>query len=141
MGQIYEQRKDYAKLKQHFTEYLKNWAAKGGIDRQITAEVKLGEIAWRESCPVPGVNGACIDIKRERASSATLVAAKAAAKAKKKLKTKGPLKLGQCGPETKSKITVHDRKPALCQRGDAALQEGARPLQGWRGGQCDAQGR
>jgi len=60
---------------------------------------------------VPGVNGACIDIKRERASSATLVAAKAAAK-NKKLKAKGPLKLGQCGPETKSKITVHERKLA-----------------------------
>jgi tetratricopeptide (TPR) repeat protein len=111
MGQIYEQRKDYAKLKQHFAEYLKNWATKGGVDRQIIAEVKLGEIAWRESCPVPGVNGACIDIKRERASSATLVAAKAAAK-NKKLKAKGPLKLGQCGPETKSKITVHERKLA-----------------------------
>jgi tetratricopeptide (TPR) repeat protein len=114
MGQIYEQRKDYAKLKQHFTEYLKNWATKGGVDRQIIAEVKLGEIAWRDSCPVPGVNGACIDIKREHASSATQLAAKAAAaKQKQKLKNKGPLKLGQCGPETKSKITVHDRKPAL----------------------------
>ena len=114
MGQIFEQRNDTAKLKQHFTEYLKSWATKGGIDRQIIAEVKLGDLAWRESCPVPGINGACIDIKRERASSATLIAAKAAAASKnKKLKNKGPLKLGQCGPETKSKITVHDRKPAL----------------------------
>src|SRR5207245_2895900 len=98
-------------LKQHFTEYLKSWAGKGGIDRQIIAEAKLGEIAWRESCPVAGVTGACIDIKRERASAAAAVAAKAA-KSNKKLKNKGPLKLGQCGPATKSKITVHDRRPA-----------------------------
>jgi len=116
LGQIYEQRRDTQKLKQHFMEYLKGWATKGGIDRQIIAEVKLGEIAWRESCPAPngGVNGACIEIKRERATAATALAAKAAAANKgKKAKQKGPLKLGQCGPATKSKITVYDRKPAL----------------------------
>ncbi|MFO0574583.1 MAG: tetratricopeptide repeat protein [Polyangia bacterium] len=113
MGQIYEQRKDWAKVKQHFQDYLKNWASKGGIDRQIIAEVKLGEIAWRESCPVAGVNGACIEIKRIRASAATAIKAKAEAKTKKlKPKDKGPIKLGQCGPETKSKITVHERRPA-----------------------------
>ncbi len=116
LGQIYEQRKDYQKLKQHFSEYLKNWATKGGIDRQIIAEAKLGDIAWRESCPAPGggVNGACIEIKRERATAATALIAKAAAANKiKKVKSKGPLKLGQCGPATKSKITIFDRKPAL----------------------------
>lgn len=123
MGQIYEQRKDYQKLKQHFAEYLKDWATKGGIDRQIIAEVKLGEISWRESCPVPGVNGACIEIKRERASTATAVAAKAAAKNKNKPKAKGPLKLGQCGPETKSKITVHERRPAQVKEAMAHFQK------------------
>ncbi len=111
MGQIFEQKKDWPRLRAHLNEYLKTWAQKGGVDRQVVAEVMLGEIAWRDSCPVPGVNGACIDIKRERASGASIVKAKAA-KANKKLKHKGPLKLGQCGPETKSKITVHDRRPA-----------------------------
>lgn len=115
IAQIYEQRKDYQKLKQHLADYLKNWATKGGIDRQVIAEVKLGEIAWRESCPAPngGVNGACIEIQRVRATSATALAAKAAAAAKtKKLKQKGPQKPGQCGPETKSKITIYERRGA-----------------------------
>lgn len=116
MAQIYEQRKDWAKVRQHFQDYLKNWATKGGIDRQIIAEVKLGEIAWRESCPVPGVNGACVEIKRIRASTATALKAKKEAEQKSKgakgKKPSGPIKLGQCGPETKSKITLHDRKPA-----------------------------
>ena len=48
IGQIYEQRKDYQKLKQHLGEYLKGWATKGGIDRQIIAEVKLGDIGTAE---------------------------------------------------------------------------------------------
>ncbi|MCS6914798.1 MAG: tetratricopeptide repeat protein [Myxococcales bacterium] len=134
MGQIFEQRKDWNRLRQHFNEYLKNWATKGGIDRQIVAEVKLGEIAWRESCPVPGVNGACIDIKRERASSATAVAQRAAKGKKGRLK--GPLKLGQCGPETKSKITVYERRPALVKE---AMAHFNRALQLYKNGAAAAQ--
>ena len=125
MGQIYEQRKDWGKVKQHFAEYLKSFSAKGGIDRQIIAQVKLGEIAWRESCPLTlQPNGACLEVKRIRASAATALQAKTAAAAKgKKMKNKGPLKLGQCGPETKSKITVHDRKPALVKEAMAHFQK------------------
>jgi len=134
IGQIYEQRKDYQKLKQHLGEYLKGWATKGGIDRQILAEVKLGEIAWRDSCPAPngGVNGACIEIKRERATAATALAAKAAAAQKgKKVKQKGPIKLGQCGPATKSKITVYDRRPAVVKE---AMTHFDKALQLWKNG-------
>ena len=135
LGQIYEQRKDNQKLKQHFTEYLKNWATKGGIDRQIIAEVKLGDLAWKESCPAPngGVNGACIQITRERATSATAVLAKAAAKTKgaPKGKQKGPLKLGQCGPATKSKIQIFDRRPAQVKE---AMAHFDKALALWKGG-------
>jgi hypothetical protein len=114
LGQIYEQQKDWAKLAKHFKEYLKSFATKGGTDRQIIANVKLGEMAWRDSCPVAGVNGACIEIQRVRASSATRVAEKARKSQKgKKGKRKGVALPAQCGPETKSKITLHDRKPAL----------------------------
>ena len=92
-GQIYEQEKDNARLQKHFQDYLKQWGSKGGVDRQIIAHVKLGEILWRESCPLPdgGINGACIELKRERAGGAARVAEKEARaqKGKKKHRHKG----------------------------------------------------
>jgi tetratricopeptide (TPR) repeat protein len=113
-GQIFEQQKDYNRLQKHLTDYLKTWGPKGGVDRQVLAHVKLGEILWKESCPVPGVNGACIELTRARAAGAARVKAQAAKAAKgKKHKKKGADLPPQCGPETKSKIVVHDRKPAL----------------------------
>lgn len=111
LGQIYEQQKNWPKLVKHLGEYLTSWGSKGGIDRQIIANVKLGEIAWRDSCPVAGVNGACVEITRVRATSATRVTEKAS-KGKRGRK-KGVALPAQCGPETKSKITVHERKAGL----------------------------
>jgi tetratricopeptide (TPR) repeat protein len=115
-AQIYEAQKDNGKLMKHFQDYLKSWASKGGVDRQVIAHVKMGEILWNQSCPLPdgGVNGACIEIKRERAGGAARVAEKQAKanKGKKGKKKKGANLPAQCGPETKSKIVVHDRGPA-----------------------------
>ncbi len=114
-AQIYEAQHDNARLMKHFQDYLKQWASKGGVDRNVIAHVKLGELLWNQSCPLPdgGVNGACIEIKRERAGGAARVAEKQAKaqKGKKKGKRKGANLPAQCGPETKSKIIVHDRKP------------------------------
>ena len=62
------------KLEKHLRDYLKQWGTKGGVDREIIANVKLGEMKWKDSCPVEGVNGACVEIIRVRASSATKVA-------------------------------------------------------------------
>jgi tetratricopeptide (TPR) repeat protein len=112
LGLIYEQQKDKDKLHKHLVEYLKAWGAKGGIDREIIANVKLGELAWADSCPVGGVNGACLELTRVRASSATRVQEKAR-KSQKGKKRKGAQLPAQCGPETKSKITLHERKPAV----------------------------
>lgn len=111
MYQIYEQQKDWAKLKKHFQDYLKTWGSKGGVDRQVVARVKLGEIFWRESCPVAGVNGACIEVTRLRSSGAARVAAEKHKQSKKKKRRKGADLPPQCGPATKSKITFHERKP------------------------------
>src|SRR5581483_9501959 len=44
--QIFEQQKDVDKLKKHFVAYLKDWGAKGGVDRQIVAHVKIAELLW-----------------------------------------------------------------------------------------------
>jgi tetratricopeptide (TPR) repeat protein len=133
--QIFEQQKDKERLKKHFAEYLKNWGSKGGVDRQVIAHVKLGEILWKDSCPQAGVNGACIELIRTRAGGA----ARAAAMAKKKEKGKKGRKKGanlppQCGPETKSKIVVHDRKPAAMKD---ALTHFAEALKLFKGGAAD----
>jgi TolA-binding protein len=111
LGRIYEEQKDWDKLTKHLNDYLKLWGAKGGIDRQIITYVKLGEISWRASCTAPGggINGACIQLTRLRSSTATGVAEK---NRKSKRKSKGSTLPAQCGPETKSKITIFERKPA-----------------------------
>ena len=118
LGQIYEEQKDWNKLEKHLQDYLKTMGTKGGIDRQIVANVKLGELKWKASCPAPngGVNGACVEVTRVRASSATRVAEKAK---KGKHKKKGLELPKQCGPETKSKVTIYDRKPALVKEAQA----------------------
>jgi len=132
--QIFEQQRDKDKLRKHLLDYLKNFASKGGVDRQIIAHVKLGELAWRDSCPVTGVNGACIELQRVRAAGAARVAAaaqKAAKKDKGKKKKKGANLPPQCGPETKSKIIVHERKPALVKE---AMGHFVEALKLWKGG-------
>ncbi len=119
---------------------MKFWGARGGVDRQITAQVKLGEIAWRDSCPLPngGINGACIEVQRTRAGGAARAAEKQAAKTKGKKKShkKGAGLPPQCGPETKSKIIVHDRKPALVKE---AMAHFAEALKLFRGGAAEKQ--
>lgn len=136
-GQIFEQQKDWNKLQKHFNDYLKFWGKKGGVDRQIIAHVKLGEILWRQSCPLPngGVNDACIEIKRERAGGAARVAEKQHRK-KGKHRKKGDDIPGQCGPATKSKIIVHERKPALLKQ---AMAQFAEALKLFRGGAANKQ--
>jgi tetratricopeptide (TPR) repeat protein len=104
IGQIYASQKNWDKLIKHYNSYLKTWGKDGGVDRQILAHVRIGEVLWRQSCPVKGVNGACIDVKRVTAGG------RASLRRGKKGRVKGR---SQCGPETKSKITVHNRKPAL----------------------------
>lgn len=129
--QIFEQQKDKDKVRKHFTSYLKDWGTKGGVDRQVVAHVKLGEIAWKDSCPVAGVNGACVEVTRVRAAGAARVAAEKAKKAKKGKKSKGANLPPQCGPETKSKITVHDRKPGQVKE---AMTHFAEALKLFKGG-------
>jgi tetratricopeptide (TPR) repeat protein len=137
-GQIYEGQRDNAKLLKHFTDYLKQWGAKGGVDHQIVAHVKIGEILWNQSCQLPdgGINGACIEIKRERAGGAARVAEKQAKaqKGKKKGKLKHADLPPQCGPETKSKIIVHDRGPAKLKE---AMGHFAEALKLFKGGAAD----
>jgi tetratricopeptide (TPR) repeat protein len=62
-SQIYEQRREWDKLERHLDGYLRSFGARGGIDREIVAHVKLAELAWRRACPIEGVQGACVELK------------------------------------------------------------------------------
>jgi len=109
MSEVYEKQSKTDELVKHLSAYLKKWGAKGGVDKQILAHFKLGEISWKRSCPQEGVNGACLKIDRVSATGRQKVFAEINAKIKdKKKKLKEKLRT-QCGPPTSSKITVYDR--------------------------------
>jgi TolA-binding protein len=101
---VYEKEHKWDDLLKHIQKFLSQYGSKRP-DLQVLAHVKMGEILWRQSCPLgEGVNGACIKLERTRASGASSVMAKAAKG--KKLRIKGKT---QCGPDTKSKITLVKR--------------------------------
>jgi tetratricopeptide (TPR) repeat protein len=93
-AQILEQQRDYPRLAEHLTRYLRDYGARGGVDRQIIAHVKLGEIAWRASCPVSGVGGSCVERRSDH--------------------LKAP---ASCGRPVR--LTVHARKPELVRQAGA----------------------
>jgi tetratricopeptide (TPR) repeat protein len=105
---VYEKEKNYDALAKHLDEYLKKWGAKGGPDRQILAHFRLGELAWKASCPKASEDGACLDIKRVAATGRQKVFADLNTKLKKGKKVHEKQRT-QCGPPTKSKITLFDR--------------------------------
>ncbi|HEY3356317.1 MAG TPA: tetratricopeptide repeat protein [Polyangia bacterium] len=134
IGNIYESQKNWDRLVAHYQAYLKKWGGQGGTDREILAHVKIGEVQWRNSCPVAGVNGACIEVKRVLAGGkASLQKHKKGKKAKK-----GAALRTQCGPDTKSKITVHPRKPAMAK---AAQEHFATALRLFAGGKARVPGK
>jgi hypothetical protein len=62
MGEILEQRQQPDRLARHLDSYLAHWGQHGGVNRQIVARFKLGELLWKRSCPLPGVAGTCADL-------------------------------------------------------------------------------
>jgi len=100
MGAIFENRQNWDAVVKHYEKYLRKWGRHGGLDRQIRAHVKIGELQWRQSCPTHTVNGACIKVKRVRSKR----------KVKKRRRHKKGIELRtQCGPETKMRVTVVPR--------------------------------
>ena len=85
----------------HLRDYIRQFGDKGGADRVVIAYAKIGQILWRQSCPVKEVDGACVRIVRERA-----ISSKKQKRVNKKGQTEQPL---QCGPESKIKLTVVHR--------------------------------
>ncbi|ACY15027.1 tetratricopeptide repeat protein [Haliangium ochraceum] len=100
MTSIYEKRGDSEEIIDHLQRYLKQYGRQGGIDRQVIAHTKIGMLLWEQSCPVRGVNGACVRIKRER----SIVS-------KGKRKKRDSSLPTQCGPESKINLTIVERDP------------------------------
>lgn len=96
---IYEKNGQYDKVVDHLKRYLREWGRKGGQYRALWAHAKIGEILWKQSCPVEAVNGACIRVKRERATL------------RRKKHRRGTALATQCGPESKIEVRVVDRDP------------------------------
>lgn len=108
MADVYEKDKKYDELSRHLENYLKKWGAQGGPDRQVLAHFRLGELAWKASCPKGSEDGACLENKRIAATGKQKVLYDINKKRAKGKKLK-EAKRTQCGPPTSSKIIVFDR--------------------------------
>ncbi len=111
MGDVYEKQNKNDELARHLNEYIKRWGTQGGIDKLILAHFKLGEMAWKKACPKDGVNGACIDVQRVTASGRQKVLYDINKKIKDRKKRIKEIRT-QCGPPTRSKITIFERNKA-----------------------------
>ena len=124
MGTVYEKEDRDAELERHLELYLSKWSKYGGVDKQILAHFKLGELAWRRSCPVKGQNGACIQVERVRAGGRERAFAelnKRRRRARKKaLRRKGRT---QCGPPTRSKIVVKTRNARMVKKAEGHFRQ------------------
>jgi TolA-binding protein len=116
MAEVYEKEKKMDELTRHLNEYLKKWGQHGGPDRQILAHFRLGELAWKSSCPKAAEDGACLEIKRVAATGRQKVIHDLNKKLGKKKKIKDKLRT-QCGPPTKSKIILFDRAKGPAAKG------------------------
>lgn len=126
MTAIYEKRGDRKMVVKHLERYLKQFGKKGGVDREIVAHVKIGQIFWEDSCGGKAVDGACITVKRSRAI----------AERKKKGKRRKRAELPtQCGPESKISLTVLDRNKKLA---GEAQKHFKTALKLWSGGKAAA---
>ncbi|HEY5937915.1 MAG TPA: tetratricopeptide repeat protein [Kofleriaceae bacterium] len=92
---IYEKQGDLAKLARHLKTYIDRHGAAGGNERLVTAWARLGQTLWQSACPVATVDGACVRVVREAATSRRVRARVGIAK--------------RCGEETQIELTVVSR--------------------------------
>jgi TolA-binding protein len=118
MSEVYERQGKNDDLVRHLNSYIQKWGSKGSPDKVILAHFRLGEIAWKKSCPKEGLNGACIEIKRITATGRQKALYDINKKIKDKRKKIREIRT-QCGPPTHAKITIFDRnRPMLKQAQD-----------------------
>jgi tetratricopeptide (TPR) repeat protein len=61
---IYEKQGDLDRLARHLRSYLDRYGRAGGADRRVIAWSKLGDVLWRQACPVATVDGVCARLVR-----------------------------------------------------------------------------
>jgi tetratricopeptide (TPR) repeat protein len=127
MAEVHERSGDTERLRAHLEEYLAKWARRGGLDREVEARFRLGELAWRASCPRPAADGACVQTTRVTSTRGQQVLSAARRRAPARGRT-------QCGPPTKAKVVVLPRDGRLAAR---AREHLAAAVQLWAAG--DAQ--
>jgi TolA-binding protein len=123
-GEVYEAQKRTDDLRSHLRGYLDKWAKHGGLDRQIQAHFRLGELAWNASCARTSEDGACLHVDRMTASRSAQVIEAANRQLRRRKRT-------QCGPMTKSKIVLYDRSR---QQAAAAEEHFRAAIDLWKGG-------
>src|SRR5205085_9130003 len=63
-AEVYEAQNRSDDLRAHLRSYLDRWGKQGGLDRQVQAHFRLGELAWRASCARASDDGACLHVER-----------------------------------------------------------------------------
>ena len=116
LASVYEKQGDKDAVIKHFREYIRLYGAKGGDDRLVVANAKIGQILWEQSCPVKQVDGSCVKIVRERAINLK----------KKKGRRMGSDQPTQCGPDSKIKLTVVKRDPRKSKDAETAFKAAAK---------------
>jgi TolA-binding protein len=123
-GEIYEAQNRIDDLRAHLRAYLETWGKRGGLDRQVQAHFRLGELAWTASCAHASEDGACVRVDRlTQTRSREVIEA-----ANRRL---GRSKRVQCGPATKSKIVMFDRNRL---QAASAAEHFRAAIELWKGG-------
>jgi tetratricopeptide (TPR) repeat protein len=105
---IYEKLGDLDRLAHHLRAYLDRHGAAGGADRRVIAWAKLGDVLWRQACPVATVDGACVKVVRVAPAGRRPAAAGGEAIPRR------------CGDETRSELTVVPRDEGKVRAATAA---------------------
>jgi len=114
---VYEKQGDGDMVIKHLREYIREFGERGGADRLVIAYAKIGQVLWKQSCPVKEVDGSCIRVTRERA-----ISTKKAKKTKKGVAEQPT----QCGPESKIKLAVIKRDERKLREALAAFSSAAK---------------
>lgn len=99
---IYEKRGDKDAIVKHLREYIRAFGERGGADKLVVANAKIGQVLFEQSCPVKQTDGTCVKITRERATASRQTKVRRGKQA-------GYVAPLQCGAESKIKLTVIPR--------------------------------
>lgn len=100
LAALYERQGDIEKMILAYQRYLKEQGKRGGTDRALIANAKIGAARWAQSCRVEGADGSCVRVSRPNRKAAPRKAAT----------RKLPVR---CGPESAASVQVLTRSPRL----------------------------